>query len=64
MTADDWFGHPPSTPPPPNANRMMMWACTVASAIEFALLITEGHPLYFVGSVGFALLSYVYRARN
>ncbi len=61
MTGDDWFG-----PPKPsfNANRMMMWVCTTASAIDFALAVTQGHPMYFAGSVAFALLSYVYWTRN
>lgn len=64
MTADDWFKPPPSGRPPFNTNRMMMWVCTTVSAIDFALLVTQGHPMYLAGAVGFALLSYVYWARN
>ena len=65
MTADDWFGMPKEPRrPSPNSNRSMMYACTASSAVYFALLVTQHHPIYFAGSVGFAALSYVYWARN
>ena len=66
MMADDWFGVQAGKkpkPPMPN-NRLMMWVCTTASAVDFALGITQASAIYFIGAVGFALLSYVYWAKN
>ncbi len=66
MTADDWFGSAAGKPPKPPSptNRMLMWVCTTTSAVDFALGVTQASPMYFIGAVGFAALSYVYWARN